>query len=207
MFYWLMKKIFRIFLQVYHRIEVIGLENIPSNGRLLIVGNHISYLDPFYIGAILPRKIHFMAKAEAFRNPVTRWFLYQFGAFPVDRSKADVQAIKSALRHLQSEEVVGLFPEGGIREQDSLSQIKHGAAYLSLRTNTPVIPVYIQGTLEAFREGDYWIRPAKIKIQFGRAIFPNRQAERKKEIKEKVSQEILGELRSLRNKLENKLTG
>lgn len=200
LFYRMMKPLVRLYLRLYHRIEVKGVENIPQKGRVIVVGNHVSYLDPFYIGASIPRFIHFMAKVEAFQNPVLRWFLQRFGAFPVDRSKADVQAIKTALHYLEQEQVVGLFPEGGIREEE-LQSVKQGAAYLSYRTQSPIIPVYIEGTYDALPEGKWWIRPAKIRMKFGEAIIPAAYFGRKKNVMEKMSKDILEQLKSLRTEI------
>ncbi|WP_052807335.1 lysophospholipid acyltransferase family protein [Risungbinella massiliensis] len=207
MFYRIMKRIIGFILTLYHRIDIEGLDSLPTEGKLLVVGNHVSYLDPFYIGAILPRKIHFMARAESFQNPITRWALNQLEAFPVDRSKADVQAVRKAIQYLDQEKVVGLFPEGGIRDKESLEQIKQGAAFIALRTNTPVIPVYIEGTIKALGEGNWWIRPAKIQVRFGSMIEPKQYTGKKKEIQEKMSMDILEELRNLRNQIDQKQTG
>lgn len=207
MFYRIMKRIIGFILTLYHRIEIEGLDSLPTKGKLLVVGNHVSYLDPFYIGALLPRKIHFMARAESFQNPFTRWALNQLEAFPVDRNKADVQAVRTAIQYLDQEKVVGLFPEGGIRDTESLEQIKQGAAFIAFRTDAPVIPVYIEGTLKALGQGNWWIRPVKIRVCFGNVIEPKKYTGKKKEIQEKMSLDILEELRNLRNQVEQKQTG
>ena len=80
--YRLIQKGICLFLKIYHRLEMDGLEHVPTKGPFLVVGNHISVLDPFYIAAVLPGRISFMAKEESFSHPVSRWFLYRVGAFP-----------------------------------------------------------------------------------------------------------------------------
>src|SRR5699024_12274324 len=118
MWYRLGQWMLRVILRVYHRAEVQGLDRVPRQGPFLLVGNQISYLDPFYIAAQLPQRISFMAKAESFSHPFTQWFLRKVDAFPVRREEADVRAMRSALARLRNDQVVGLFPEGRRREAE-----------------------------------------------------------------------------------------
>lgn len=197
----LLKWIIRVFLRFYHRVEVIGMEKFPREGAALVVGNHVSYLDPFYIGSMLPRHAHFMAKAEAWRFRITKFFLDLLQAFPVNREKADIEAIRTALRYLQEKKVVGLFPEGGIRNATPLQEVKQGAAFLALKTNSPVVPIYLAGSAKALPSGKIWIRPSKIRIFVGDLIYvPEAGTSREKQ--EYLSQEILQALQELQKQAE-----
>lgn len=160
----------RLLLKLYHRFDVEGLDRVPDGGPFLLVGNHISYLDPFYIAAILPERVSFMAKEESFSHPLAKWFLNQVGAFPVNREKVDIGSLRMALARLEEGKVVGIFPEGGRRESDPLQELKDGAAYLAIRSNVPVLPVVIEGTDRALPRGGRWVRPAKVRIRFGEPI-------------------------------------
>ena len=144
--YHILQPVVRCLIRIYHRARVEGLDRVPAEGPLILVGNHLSLLDPFYIGAFFPRKIRFMAKKESFRHPVARFFLEHFRAFPVDRGKADLTSLKTAIGVLRDGEVLGMFPEGGRRETAPMRELKQGAAYLALKTGTPIVPVYIEGT-------------------------------------------------------------
>lgn len=157
----------RLFLRVYHRVEIEGLEHVPTRGPFLVVGNHISVLDPFYIAAVLPGQVSFMAKEESFSHPVSRWFLERVGAFPVNREGVDTRSLRTALALLKYGKSVGLFPEGGRRESDPLTELKEGAAWLAIRSDVPILPVVIEGTDEALAQGNRWLRPAKVRIRFG----------------------------------------
>jgi 1-acyl-sn-glycerol-3-phosphate acyltransferase len=195
-FYSVVRNMIRPFIFLYHRMDVTGMESIPEEGPLIVAGNHISYLDPFYIACVFPRQLHFMAKEEAFSHPVTRWLLHRFGAFPVNRDKPDIRSIKTAMRCLQEGKVLGIFPEGGRREYQPLTEWKHGAAFLAMKTGAPILPAWIDGTDEALPRGGMWIRPAKVKVRFGRLIHPNTQ-EKNRDEQERLSLEVLSAFRHL----------
>ncbi|SEM82974.1 lysophospholipid acyltransferase family protein [Lihuaxuella thermophila] len=172
MIYSLAKGIVRAFLYLYHRIQANGMKKIPAAGPVIVVGNHVSYLDPVYIGAMLPRRIHFMAKQEIFRNAVMRCLLNIAGAFPVNRDKPQIQTMRTALHYLQNGEVVGIFPEGGRRQGNTFDELKQGAAYLAVKSNCPVVPVCIEGTEQALPRGSVWIRPVSVRMEVGQILYP-----------------------------------
>jgi 1-acyl-sn-glycerol-3-phosphate acyltransferase len=190
MLYRILKPIARWLIRVYHRVRVEGRDLVPEKGPLIVVGNHLSVLDPFYIGAFFPRLIRFMAKKESFENPLARWFLNQFGAFPVDRGKADLSSLKTAISVLRNGEVLGMFPEGGRREFAPMRELKQGAAYLALKTGTPILPVYIEGTDRAMPRNAVWIRPHRVRIVIGECIHPL-AAGTGRHREEQISREIL----------------
>lgn len=196
MIYRLVQGLAKVFLYLYHRVEVEGLDRIPKEGPVLLVGNHVSYLDPFYMGAVFPRRVHYMAKQESFSHPVTAWFLRRFGAFPVNRDKPDVRTIKTAIGYLNMNRVVGLFPEGGRRDEAPMEELKQGAAYLALKTGSTLVPMYIEGTEEALPRKSKWIYPVRIRIRTGEPIQPQMTGKMRLE-QERISREILGRFRDL----------
>ncbi len=117
----------------------------------MLCSNHISWWDPVLVAGATRRPIHFMAKAELFRYPVLGSLLAHIHAFPVDRGKPDLSAIRDSISVLKSDEVLGIFPEGTRqRGRDALGEMHPGAALVALRTGSPVIPVAIRGRY-AFR--------------------------------------------------------
>jgi 1-acyl-sn-glycerol-3-phosphate acyltransferase len=176
--YHILQPVVRCLIRIYHRARVEGLGRVPAEGPLILVGNHLSLLDPFYIGAFFPRKIRFMAKKESFRHPVARWFLHHFRAFPVDRGKADLTSLKTAIGVLRSGEVLGM------------RELKQGAAYLALKTGTPILPVYIEGTDRSLPRNAVWIRPCRIRIVVGECIMPEAGGTGRRS-EEQISEEIL----------------
>jgi 1-acyl-sn-glycerol-3-phosphate acyltransferase len=143
----LLLAIFRIFF----RIKIRGKENLPEQGGVIVMSNHISAYDPPLLAAIFSRPVRFMAKKELFENPLLRFVLFLADAFPVDRSKNDISAVKKALSVLKSGEVLGLFPEGTRRPEGKLGNPKTGSVMLAIKSGVPVLPVGIKNIKKAGR--------------------------------------------------------
>ncbi|PYL41393.1 MAG: hypothetical protein DME29_10845, partial [Verrucomicrobia bacterium] len=98
------------------RVRVVRRENANHDGGFLLAANHISHFDPFIISSVVPRKIDWMAMAEFFPYPVLGFLLRAVDAFPADRHRADRTTIRTAIERLKHGRIVGVFPEGGIRD-------------------------------------------------------------------------------------------
>ena len=134
------------------RLRVIGREHLPADGPVLLVSNHISQADPPIMGvAALPRRIHYMAKAELFRIPVLRRIVYRLGAFPVERGGADRRALRLAKDVLAREDVLLMFPEGTRHVDGRLRPGMPGAGSLGLEPGVTVVPVAIWGSNRPLR--------------------------------------------------------
>src|SRR3954469_22624958 len=107
-------------------VHVIRRENADRAGGFLLASNHISHFDPLIISGIVRRKVDWMAMAEFFPVPVIGTFLRAVDAFPADRHRADRSTIRTAIERLKSGRIVGVFPEGGIRDGDN--SLLHGAS-------------------------------------------------------------------------------
>lgn len=125
-----------------------GREHVPSSGPLLIVGNHLSYLEPPLIGTAIPRRITFMAGYELYEeSPWLALALRTMQALPVRRGGTrDLDAIRAAVDLLKRGEGVGIFPEGKISETGVLIRAKPGISLLAHRTHAPILPIGIIGT-------------------------------------------------------------
>lgn len=166
MLYRLIRILAWVLLKVWNRIEITGLDNIPRKGRLIVVANHVSVLDPIVAAICVPRQVHFMAKKELFQIPVLGKIISNFGAFPVDRKKTDFQAVKSSLRILANQEVLGIFPEGGTRKGAKEIVFRSGTAAIALKSRSPVLPIAILGT-EPFSRALLF---GKLKVHVGNVI-------------------------------------
>lgn len=133
------------------RLEISGLENVPKEGPLMVICNHMSFLDPVLLSMAIPRHITWMAKAETWRNPILRLVLSLYGAFPVQRGEVDRQALGRALQVLRSGGVLGIAPEGTRSRVGRMARAKPGAARLALETDATILPVGITGTETAVR--------------------------------------------------------
>ncbi|RKD34521.1 lysophospholipid acyltransferase family protein [Thermohalobacter berrensis] len=190
-FYKLAKNLSYLFFNFIYRIEINGLENIPKKGRLIICSNHKSLLDPILVGISLNRKVHFMAKKELFKNKFFSIILKKLGAFPVDRKNTDLSAIKKSIRILKEEKVLGIFPEGTRVNNENIKHAKPGVAMISIKSKSPVIPVYIDTDYKLFN---------KVKINIGNQIeFKNYYSKKNSQDDyKKVSQEILSSIYKLK---------
>ena len=190
MFYWFARFICRIVL-LLRRMKVYGRENIPQQGGLLVVSNHVSYWDPVVVGSALKRKVHFMAKSELFAIPVLGTIISWCSAFPVSRVGTDQKAVRSALQYLRQGEVVGIFPEGTRSHTSEFLDPHLGAAMLAVHGNAAVLPVAVIGTRGFL---------GKVKVVIGRPLhFPKPQT--KTDLKEKyrmISLKIMDEISGLR---------
>ena len=144
--YRLVRLLLRLIFRVVFRWKVIGADNIPESGPVLVAANHISLLDPPVVGCAVRREISYMAKAELFERPIFRWFLAKLKAFPVRRGKADRTAIRTALEILKQGGVVGLFPEGTRSRTGEMLSPQHGVALLAIKSNAVIVPTAVYGT-------------------------------------------------------------
>ena len=136
------------------RLAVEGRENIPAEGPVLVVCNHISQADPVVVGvAAVPRKSYYFAKAELFRVPFLRGYIYRMGAFPVERGGADRRALRLSREVLSRGDMLLMFPEGSRFTDGRLRPGLSGAGSLALDPGVTVIPTAIWGTHRFGRKG------------------------------------------------------
>ena len=146
MLYLFGKSLSWLLAKAFGRMKVIGQENIPRSGGVMICANHVSFADPPVLGAGCLRQIHYMAKIELFQVPVLGALIRGVGAFPVQQRTADRAAIKAAAEHLAQGDVVGMFPEGQRVHGGELGPALPGAGMIVLRAKVPVIPAALINT-------------------------------------------------------------
>ena len=146
MFYYVVKAICWLILKIFWRMEIIGIENLPQSGGLIIASNHVSYLDPAVLVASLNKKIYFLTKKEVFKNNFISFLLKNMNALPIDRGKVDMLAFKKAINILREEKVLGIFPEGTRSSNGELQELKLGTIKIAMKTGVPILPVGIIGT-------------------------------------------------------------
>jgi len=145
-FYYLETLIAKALLRLLTRREVRGRDNVPTEGPLIVVANHLSIADPPVLSASLQRRIVYMAKEESFRHPIEGPLVRGFRAFPVRRGQLDRQALRSAQQVLREGLALGMFPEGTRSRTAQLQQGNHGTALIALRSGAPLLPVALTGT-------------------------------------------------------------
>ncbi|MGI6631583.1 MAG: lysophospholipid acyltransferase family protein [Bacillota bacterium] len=147
MLYSIVKTILGALGRILFRVKTRGVSNIPAAGPAVLCANHVSWWDPILVASAVKRPIHFMAKKELFRYPLLAYLFRKIHAFPVNRGKPDLGAIKTGLSILKNGEVLGIFPEGTRQKNtDRLGEMHAGAALFALRTGAPVVPAAIRGS-------------------------------------------------------------
>jgi len=191
----------RVVFDCVARVRVVGVENTDRTGGFLLAANHISHFDPFLIGLAVRRKIDWMTMAEFFRPPLLGLLLRAIDAFPAERDRADLKTIRTAIGRLKTGRVVGLFPEGGIRDGSRSvlegAPLRPGAATLSHIARVPIVPCVILGT-DWFYSKKSWLRLRRtpIWIAFGNPIshFPQLP---KSQARERIDGELAAAFKSL----------
>jgi 1-acyl-sn-glycerol-3-phosphate acyltransferase len=188
-FYYLSRELTLIIPRIFSRHYHEGMENVPRTGAALLLSNHISHFDPPYMGIHFPRYIHFMADKPLLEIPIFGKMLEWGYVFPIDRTKNDVHAIKTALKRLRDGEVVAIFPEEGIRQgvRSVLggAEMPAGTASLWKKTGVPVIPMVIIGSDQMYGWRD-WIRRPRVFVRVGKLIPCDKDATRE-ELRDRVA--------------------
>lgn len=155
--YRIIRPVARALFRVLVGWQVEGLHRVPLEGAVILVANHVSWLDPPLLGMLLPRPVYFMAKRELFRP---RWFAFLLrlvGAYPVQRGAADRAAIRRSLSLLAQGHMVSVFPEGHRSSTGKLGPLQGGAALLAQYSGAWILPMGISP-----RYG--LLRPVKLRI-------------------------------------------
>ncbi|HMS25509.1 MAG TPA: lysophospholipid acyltransferase family protein [Acidimicrobiia bacterium] len=151
------------------RPKIIGRDNIPREGAVLIAPNHRSMLDIPCLGCATFRPLRFMAKKELFTNKFVKWYFETNGSFSVDKD-ASPQALKKALAVLRDDDALVIFPEGTRNKKSTLSELAGGAGFLAAKSSVPIVPVGIAG-LDKLIKWKYCLPlPTRVKIVIGEPI-------------------------------------
>jgi 1-acyl-sn-glycerol-3-phosphate acyltransferase len=195
-FYRFAALLIRAIFHINGGIKVYGIENIPMQGGVIIASNHLSYLDPPLISAVIPRRTTFIARKGLFTIPLLGWFIKHF-AIPVDRERTSPSTIKEAVKKVNNGELFVIFPEGRRSEDGRLLKGKRGVGMLAGMTGAPVIPTLIVGTDKALPVGGKWLKRSKIYIIFGKSIIFNLET-LDRNIYEKISEDIMKSIGELK---------
>jgi 1-acyl-sn-glycerol-3-phosphate acyltransferase len=172
-FYWPSWLLVRLILAVYARVEVVGAENVPRRGSVIIVSNHLNNADPGLVGAFLRRRVVFMAKEEMFHWPIWGFYVRLIGVFPVRRFEADLKALRRAVQVVRRGHALVMFPEGTRSKTGSMSRGHPGTAMVALRSGAPILPVAVTGT-EVVRIPGVFLRPfrrTRVRLVVGEPFF------------------------------------
>lgn len=186
--------------------QINGLENVPENGKFVVVANHESYIDPPIIKAIFDRNfnvvVHFLTKKEAYNNLFKNFFFESVGTIKVNRGKKDDDAIKLAVKKIKHGFPIGIFPEGTRSKDGNLHRGKTGAVRIALLAKCPIIPVGINNTYELWPPNRKFPKYKKeVVVNIGKPINLSKYHNKKisKKLLRKITDEIMIEISNLSN--------
>lgn len=165
--------VLKLALPIFYKIEYVGRENIPTDGKYIVAGNHISYFDPVLAGEVMNQPLAYMGKKELFDKPIAAAIMDGLGCFAVNREKLEVSTIKTALNIFKTDRwKLGIFPQGGIRRNRKIEKINKGFAAIAKQMKADILPFGIIGCEE------YNWNPFKrkqIKVMLGEPISYNQE--------------------------------
>lgn len=191
----IIKTICFIVAKIVYRVKIEGIENVPKNSACIICGNHVHALDAPALIASTSRKIRFMAKQELWKSVGFKFMAWIFEVFPVARGHKDTEAIKTSMKILKSNEILGMYPEGTRNGIERGIKPKNGAVNLAIRMNVPIIPFGVSGSFKPF---------TKVVYRFGEPMnFSNYKDDAKnKEIVDGLTSKVMSRVIELRDEIQ-----
>jgi 1-acyl-sn-glycerol-3-phosphate acyltransferase len=187
-FYYFCRELFLLGLRPGSRAHYDGMDLVPKTGPALLLSNHISHFDPPLMAAQFPRVIHFMADKPLLEIPVLGQMMVWGHVFPIDRTKSDRAALRTAMARLESGNIVGIFPEKGIRHGKTSvlggAELAIGTASLWKMMDVPVIPMVIIGSDQIYALKNYLDRP-RVFVRVGKVIPCDKSAS-KEELRDRI---------------------
>ena len=152
LFYKIVRPVISLLFKILYRPIIIGKENIPNKGRIVIAGNHTNNFDCVLLICSTNRCIHFLAKDELYRG-IKKILFKHMGIIPVNRRTKDNFALAKAKSFLNKEMAIGIFPEGTFnRSNNVILPFKIGAVKMAHDTNSKIVPFTITGKYKLFKK-------------------------------------------------------
>ena len=182
-----------------YQVQASAEAPVPSAGPALIVCDHTSMGDPLVLLATAGRPVRFLMAQEIYSKPSIRWAFEAFRCIPVQRGRRDIKAIRAMLDGLAANEVIGLFPEGGL-DRYRLEEGHPGVGYLAIKSGAPVIPASIvwKGPHSVTSMLKTLFVPSKAMIRYGAPLKFPQESRPSKESMQSCTKEIMKQIEALR---------
>ena len=194
-----LRKMIHVAFSLLADFEILGVENIPRQGPLIITPNHFSFLDPVALIHIIPRHLEFLGGTRMPNAPGTlTWITRVYGYYPVLRGKASRGAMRAAEAVMAQRGIIGIFPEAG-NWAKVLRPARPGAAFLAARTGARILPVGMDGLPEVFPSLLRGKRK-KVTIKIGKPIGPfevHGHGRKRREQLDEIGDRIMGAIAEL----------
>ena len=188
-FYDFALSVLRLFCKVFFKYEVIGIENVPLEGNVIIAANHKSNLDPIFVASSMTtREVAAVAKKELFDHKILGFILKKLNTIPIDRENTGISTVKQILRAIKDGYVLGLFPEGTRVKGKEFGQAKAGLSLFASKGKANVVPISVISSYKLFSRVKIYIGEPIDMSQYFRAKLTNEDHER---ISEEIMQVII----------------
>jgi 1-acyl-sn-glycerol-3-phosphate acyltransferase len=189
-----------LYFKLFHRINIIGIENIPISGPFILASNHLSFLDPPAVGCKVNRNLHYFARSSLFVGPLG-FLIRRLNSIPVNRDQLDFKTLKTTLKVLKDGHPLLVFPEGTRSLDGKISSGKKGIGLLVKKSKCPVFPVRIRGTFEILGKGKIFPRIGrKICLSYGKELSYEdltAKCEDRSEIYDLISERVIRAIKKL----------
>jgi 1-acyl-sn-glycerol-3-phosphate acyltransferase len=193
--YDLVRLLTSIYAWTFFRARARGAENVPASGPVILAPNHFSFMDHFFAGAFVRRRVRFMAKSQLFSPPM-QWVYTHGGVFPVRRGYQDEDAFLTANGILERGGAIVMYCEGGRSRTGTLSeQPKRGIGRLALESGAPVVPMAIHGSshVRNWKRGQF----PRVQVRYGEAVRWPRVEEPTRDQQQAVADEIFARIKTI----------
>jgi 1-acyl-sn-glycerol-3-phosphate acyltransferase len=182
-------------------LKIIGQENIPREGPVILAPNHVSFFDPPVVSCGSPRCVAFLAKEELFKPPVFGPLIRSLNAFPVKRGAGDTSAVRLALEKLAEGHCLIMFPEGTRGDGRTLGLMQSGVAMLAKKSDAQVVPVGVYGTHKILPKGKKLPGFSRLRVAYGKpftyaeASVSDDDKENRRAFNERLEREVVEQCR------------
>ncbi len=186
------------FMKLICQIEAEQLAQVPKNGPLILVCNHVNFVEvPLMFTHLQPRPVIGYAKAESWDNPVIGWLFNTWEAIPIRRGEADTEALRQGLRVLEKGKILTITPEGTRTGNGCLQRGHPGVVFLALRSGAPLLPAIYYGH-ENYGQNLRKLRRTEFHVKVGKSFRLNvPDGKVKNEVRQEMADEIMYQLASL----------
>lgn len=196
-FFFVLKATGVVLLKVFFHIQVQNAGYVPRKGPLIVAANHFSYMDPVVLQSMFPRRIAFMM-TEIYFEGRGKWLFQLLHCICVKEKGSNRAALKQGMEVLNNNDVLGIFPEGGVSREGCLQEGNPGIGFLAIKSGAPVIPACISGTYQALPKGAKIPKSSRITIIFGKPMtFQQAGEHEKKKGIEEITGKIMDRIKEL----------
>jgi len=190
--------VLRTFFGMLCRLDTAALKNVPAQGPLILVANHVNFLEvPVVRASLHPRDITMLTKVQTFNNPLFNFLFHTWGGIPIERGTVDRAALQACIDALAEGKILAVAPEGTRSGDGKLLQGKPGTILVAVRSGAPLLPITCWGA-EHFWDNLKHFRRTPFHARVGRPFIVDTHGEGlSKDVRQRIADEIMFKLAEL----------